>query len=169
MQNRLNGKRIAILATDGFEQSELTSPKQAIENAGGKADIVSPVDGDKVKGWQHGDWGDELPVDVKLDAANPGDYDGLMLPGGVMNPDSLRVNEKALAFVRWFFENGKPVAAICHGPWTLINAGVAEGREARPSRSRRSMKISPPWSRRRRTHPIRQTSRPISAAVRSPQ
>lgn len=129
MQNRLNGKRIAILTSHGFEQSELTSPKEAIENAGGKADVVSPVDGDTVKGWKHTDWGDEIPVDVKLDTANPSDYDGLMLPGGVMNPDSLRTNEKALDFVRWFFENGKPVAAICHGPWTLINAGVAEGRE----------------------------------------
>ena len=129
MAKQLNGKKIAILVTDGFEQVELTSPKDAIENAGGTAHIVSPVDGDKVKGWDSTDWGDELPVDVKLGSASPSDYDGLLLPGGVMNPDNLRVNDEALKFVRWFFENGKPVASICHGPWTLINAGVAEGRK----------------------------------------
>ncbi len=129
MTERLEGKRIAILVDDGFEQVELTSPKDALEKAGAKTDVVSPVDGDKVKGWQHTEWGDEIPVDVQLDDADPNDYDGLLLPGGVMNPDHLRVNEKALAFVRSFFENGKPVASICHGPWTLINAGVAEGRE----------------------------------------
>lgn len=129
MQNRLDGKRIAILVEDGFEQVELSSPKEALENVGARADVVSPVDGDKVKGWQHTKWGDELPVDVKLADADPDDYDGLLLPGGVMNPDHLRVNDDALRFVRSFFEQGKPVASICHGPWTLINAGVVEGRE----------------------------------------
>ena len=128
MAERLAGKRIAILVENGFEQVELTSPKEALEQAGAKVDVVSPVDG-KVKGWEHTDWGDELPVDVRLENANPADYDGLVLPGGVMNPDKLRVNEKALRFVRAFFESGKPVASICHGPWTLINAGVAKGRK----------------------------------------
>lgn len=128
MAKKLEGKRVAILVENGFEQVELTSPKQALEDAGARADVVSPVDG-QVRGWEHTDWGDELPVDVRLEDANPDDYDGLVLPGGVMNPDKLRVNETALRFVRHFFEAGKPVASICHGPWTLINAGVVEGRE----------------------------------------
>lgn len=128
MAKKLEGKRVAILVENGFEQVELTSPKQALEDAGARADIVSPVDG-KVKGWEHTDWGDEFAVDVRLEGANPDDYDSLVLPGGVMNPDKLRVNETAQRFVRHFFEAGKPVASICHGPWTLIDAGVIDGRE----------------------------------------
>jgi protease I len=126
-QQQLNGKKVAILVTDGFEQVELTEPKKALEQAGAAAHIVSPA-GKEVKGWNHTEWGDKFPVDVALDGANPGDYDALLLPGGVMNPDKLRRNEKALQFVRSFFDAGKPVAAICHGPWTLIDAGVVAGR-----------------------------------------
>lgn len=124
----LEGKRIAIVVEKGFEQVELTSPKQALEDAGARADVVSPVEGDTVRGWDRTDWGDEVPVDVRLDDADPADFDALLLPGGVMNPDHLRVNEAARRFVRAFFEEGKPVAAICHGPWTLIDAEVVEGR-----------------------------------------
>jgi protease I len=127
MATQLNGKRIAILVTDGFEQVELTEPKQAIEQAGARAEIVSPAKG-KVKGWNHTEWGDQLPVDVPLEQARPDDYDGLLLPGGVMNPDKLRMNKQAVQFVRAFFDAGKPVAAICHGAWTLIEAGVVGGR-----------------------------------------
>jgi len=123
----LNGMRVAILAADGFEQVELTDPKQALERAGARCDVVSPSEG-KVKGWQHTKWGDELPVDVPLDEADASDYDALLLPGGVMNPDKLRRNEAAQRFVRAFFDRKKPVAAICHGPWTLIDSGVAKGR-----------------------------------------
>ncbi|HEX3871609.1 MAG TPA: type 1 glutamine amidotransferase domain-containing protein [Pirellulales bacterium] len=123
----LQGKRVAILVADGFEQVELEGPKQALEEAAARADIVSPAE-ERVKGWQHTEWGDEFPVDVPLGKANPDDYDALVLPGGVMNPDKLRTNIDALQFVRAFFEAGKPVAAICHGPWTLIDAGVVKGR-----------------------------------------
>ena len=123
----IGGKKVAILVENGFEQVELTDPKQALEQAGAVTHIVSPQT-DKVKGWNHTDWGDEFPVDVQLDQANPQDYDALVLPGGVMNPDYLRINQKAVDFVRSFFEAGKPVAAICHGPWTLIEAGVVSGR-----------------------------------------
>ena len=118
---------MAILVADGFEQVELTEPKKALERAGAVAQIVSPNTG-QVKGWDHTEWGDMLPVDVGLDKADPDDYDALLLPGGVMNPDKLRRNEHALRFVREFFDSGKPVAAICHGPWTLIDAGVVKGR-----------------------------------------
>jgi protease I len=124
---QLDGKRVAILVTDGFEQSELEEPKAALEGAGAITHIVSPA-GSNVKGWRHTEWGDEFPVDVALGAAVPENYDALVLPGGVMNPDKLRRDPKALAFVRSFFEARKPVAAICHGPWTLIDAGVVKGR-----------------------------------------
>lgn len=127
MAQSLNGKKVAILVENGFEQVELTEPKRALEAAGAKTQIVSPQTG-QVKGWQHTDWGDQFPVDVPLARANPKDYDALLLPGGVMNPDKLRANEKAVQFVRSFFEAHKPVAAICHGPWTLIEAGVIKGR-----------------------------------------
>jgi protease I len=123
----LTGKTIAILVENGFEQVELTEPRKALEQAGARTEVVSPQKG-KVKGWNHKEWGDELPVDVRLDDADPTRYDGLLLPGGVMNPDKLRINEKAVRFVRAFFEEGKPVAAICHAPWTLIDAGVVRGR-----------------------------------------
>ena len=124
---QLDGKRVAILVADGFEQSELVKPKEALERAGAATHIVSPAKG-QVKGWQHTEWGDQFPVDVPLAGADPNKYDALLLPGGVMNPDKLRRDEQALAFVRHFFDEGKPVAAICHGPWTLIDAGVASGR-----------------------------------------
>jgi protease I len=127
MAAKLTGKHVALLVTDGFEQSELTSPKAALEEAGATAVIVSPKD-DTVRGWRHTDWGDAFKVDVPLDHASAEDFDGLVLPGGVMNPDKLRMDERALAFVRAFFDERKPVAAICHGPWTLIDAGVAKGR-----------------------------------------
>ena len=127
MPQNLQNKRVAILVADGFEQVELTEPKAALEQAGATTQIVAPKGG-KVKGWQHTDWGDELPVDVQLGDARPDDYDALLLPGGVMNPDKLRTNKEAVQFVRSFFESGKPVAAICHGPWTLIEAGVVHGR-----------------------------------------
>jgi protease I len=125
--NELNNKRIAIAATDGFEQSELLEPRKALEQAGARVDIVSPKPG-KIKGWAEKNWGQEVPVDVVMDTAHAEDYDALVLPGGVMNPDKLRTDVKVLAFVRAFFDSGKPVGAICHGPWTLINAGVVKGR-----------------------------------------
>jgi len=127
MQN-LNGKRIAILVEDGFEQIELTSPKQALDEAGAKTHIISPKR-DKVKGWEFTNWGQEFPVDVVMEQANVNDYDALLLPGGVMNPDKLRMNERAVRFVRSFFEQGKPVASICHGPWMLVEADVVRGRK----------------------------------------
>lgn len=125
---QLNGKKVAILVENGFEQVELTSPKEALEQAGATTHLVSPQH-DQVKGWQHTDWGDEFKVDVPIERANPNDYDALVLPGGVMNPDKLRMNQKAVQFVRAFFEQHKPVASICHGPWTLIEAGVLRGRK----------------------------------------
>lgn len=124
----LDGKKIAILVANGFEEEELTSPKSALEHAGAETAIVSPEDG-KVKAWKYTDWGKVLDVDVPLNSASADDYDALVLPGGVMNPDHLRRNSKALDFVRSFFQTGKPVAAICHGPWTLIDAGVVRGRK----------------------------------------
>src|ERR1041385_5976009 len=128
MNDRLNKKKIAILVADGFEQVEMTGPRKALEEAGAKIDLISPVQG-KVTGWEHTEWGDEFPVDVQLEKANADDYDGLVLPGGVMNPDKLRRNTAALDFVRAFAGAGKPIAAICHGPWTLIDAGVVKGRQ----------------------------------------
>jgi protease I len=124
---KLNGKKIAILVEDGFEQVELTSPKQALEEAGATTHIISPKR-DKVKGWEHTKWGQEFPVDVAIEQANANDYDALLLPGGVMNPDKLRINKSAVRFVRSFFDQRKPVAAICHGPWTLVEADVVKGR-----------------------------------------
>ena len=125
--NNLNGKRVAILATDGVEQSELTEPRKALDQAGAKTVVVSPKSG-KIKAWQHDHWGDEIPVDLGLDSASADTFDALLLPGGVMNPDRLRMNDRAVAFVRRFFEAGKPVAAICHGPWLLVEADVVRGR-----------------------------------------
>ncbi len=127
MANELQGKRIAILATDGFEQSELLKPRDALRQAGADIDIVSLKAG-RIRGWDKTDWGQEIDVDITVDQAQASNYDGLMLPGGVMNPDHLRRDEHVQAFVRDFFSAGKPVAAICHGPWTLIDAGVAKGR-----------------------------------------
>lgn len=127
MANQLRNKRVAVLVDNGFEQSELVEPRQALQDAGAQADIVSPQSG-KVKGWQHTNWGDEVPVDRKLDDARPEEYDALLLPGGVMNPDKLRANPTAVRFVKHFVDSGKPIAAICHGPWTLIEAGGVRGR-----------------------------------------
>jgi protease I len=125
-RDKLTGLRVAILATDGFEQSELIEPRKALDEAGAATEIVSPKDG-RVRGWNHKEWGREVDVDQPLQGADPKDYDALVLPGGVMNPDVLRTNPAAVAFVRSFFEAGKPVAAICHGPWTVIEAGAAQG------------------------------------------
>lgn len=123
----LNGKRVAIVVANGFEQIEMTDPRDALENAGATTELVS-IESDEVKGWNHTEWGDTFAVDVPIDEADPDEYDALLLPGGVMNPDKLRRDERVQKFVRSFFEEGKPVASICHGPWTLIDAGVAKGR-----------------------------------------
>lgn len=127
MANALQGKRIAILVENGFEQVELTEPRQALEQAGATTVIVSPQPG-MVKGWKHTDWGDEFDVTMTLDNARVQDFDGLLLPGGVINPDRLRMNPGAVAFVRAFYDAKMPIAAICHGPWTLIDADVVRGR-----------------------------------------
>jgi protease I len=127
MAEQLRGKRVAALVANGFEQVELTEPKRALEEAGAIVDIVSPETGE-VRGWQHKAWGDALPVDTPLEAARASDYDALLLPGGVMNPDHLRMNPKAVELVRQFASAGKPIAAICHGPWTLVEADAVRGR-----------------------------------------
>jgi protease I len=114
------------LATDGFEQVELTEPKKILENAGAKVDVLSIKEG-KIKGWDKTDWGDTVKVDGLVANAKPADYDALVLPGGQINPDKLRIDKSAVAFVKDFAQTGKPVAAICHGPWTLIEAGVVKG------------------------------------------
>ena len=123
----LQGKKVAILATDGFEQSELLEPRKALDEAGATTQVVSPA-GKKIKGWDQKDWGKEVSVDVPLDSANAEEFDALLLPGGVMNPDQLRLNPTAVQFVKQFTDAGKPVAAICHGPWTLLEAGAVRGR-----------------------------------------
>ncbi len=123
----LKGLKVAILVTDGFEQVELVEPRKALDQAGAQTRIVSPK-GDRVRAWNFTDWGKELPVDVALDRARPEDFDTLLLPGGVINPDALRIQPKAVAFAKAFFDAGKPVAAICHGPWTIIETGAARGR-----------------------------------------
>ncbi len=123
---KLHGKKVAILVADGFEQVEMTEPRRALDEAGAQTILISPS-GPEVKGWQHTEWGDKFKVDLPLNDARPDEFDALLLPGGVMNPDKLRMNSKAVQFVRHFFESGKPVAAICHGPWTLAEAGVIKG------------------------------------------
>ena len=123
----LAGKKVAVVVADGFEQDELLSPVEALNNAGAETVIISPAEG-KVKGWKHTDWGKKVKVDLPLADADPEEFDALLLPGGVMNPDKLRRDPAALDFVRSFFTAGKPVGAICHGPWTLIDAGVVKGR-----------------------------------------
>jgi protease I len=123
----LQGKKVAILVADGFEQSEFVEPRESIQRAGATSHTVSPNER-QVRGWQHTDWGDYFAVDVKLNEAVAADYDALLLPGGLFNPDTLRINEQALVFVRSIFNAGKAIAAICHGPWILISAGVVSGR-----------------------------------------
>ncbi|MGA8289905.1 MAG: type 1 glutamine amidotransferase domain-containing protein [Acidobacteriaceae bacterium] len=126
--NNLSGKKIAILSTDGFEQVELTEPKKALEQAGAKTVVISPHSGE-IKGWKSAEWGDKVKVDRELKSAKADDYDALLIPGGVMNPDKLRMDPTAINFVKKFFDSGKPVAAICHGPQMLIEAGVVKGRK----------------------------------------
>ena len=128
MNNLLNNKKIAILATDGFEEVELTEPRKALEREGAKVEVVS-ISAGKIKSWDHDHWSKEYEVDKTLTDAHPDEYNGLLLPGGVMNPDLLRANDKAVSFTRKFFSDGKPIAAICHGPWTLIETGALEGRK----------------------------------------
>ena len=127
-QAELNGLKVAILVTDGFEQVEMTEPRKALDGAGAITSIVSPKDG-RVRAWKFTEWGDEYRVDLKLDRAQPQDFDALLLPGGVINPDKLRTQPEAVAFVKAFFDAGKPVATICHGPWTIIEAGAVRGRQ----------------------------------------
>lgn len=126
MDSKLDGLRVAILATDGFEQSELLEPRRALDSAGATTEVISPK-GPQIKGWSHADWGQRVDVDQTLAQADADDFDALVLPGGVMNPDALRMNAAAVAFVKSFFDAGKPVAAICHGPWTVVEAGEASG------------------------------------------
>lgn len=126
-KHNLSNKKIAILVTDGFEQVEFTKPKAAVEEAGGKVEVISLKSGE-VQGFHHAEKADKFKVDKTVDSVKPDDYHGLILPGGVHNPDALRVNEDAVKFVRGFFEQHKPVAAICHGPWMLVEAGVVKGR-----------------------------------------
>lgn len=127
MASDIKGKKVAILTENGFEEVELTSPMNALVQAGVEVHVISPQAG-KVKAWNKEAWGIEVPVDKVLDSANPEDYDMLILPGGVMNPDTLRTNKKAVQFAQHFIEQGKPVAAICHGPQTLIETGMLDGR-----------------------------------------
>jgi len=125
---RLTDKKVAMLVSDGFEQVEMTEPRKALEAAGASVEIVSPASG-RVKGWKTREWGDEFDVDVVLAAADVDDYDALVLPGGVMNPDRLRTLPEARAFVRAFFDAIKAIAAICHGPWTLVDADAVKGKK----------------------------------------
>ncbi len=123
----LKGIKVAILVTDGFEQVELLKPREALDKAGAETKVVSLKEG-PVKGWDMTKWGKEVPADLTVENAKPDEFDALLLPGGVINPDKLRMDPQAVTFVRTFFDSGKPVAAICHGPWTIIEAGVARGR-----------------------------------------
>jgi len=123
----LQGKKVAVLVENGFEQVELTSPVERLRQEGAEVTIVSPQSG-TVKGWKMKEWGDEFDVDLSLDEAQPDAFDALLLPGGQMNPDRLRLNENAVGFVKEFYASGKPIAAICHAPWTLVEAGVVNGK-----------------------------------------
>lgn len=127
INDELKGKRVAILVANGFEQSELMEPKKALDAAGAKTTIVSPEQ-KEVRGWADKNWGASVPVDVLLDAASVEQFDALLLPGGVMNPDTLRMNPRAVKFVKAFAESEKPIAAICHGPWTLVEADAVRGK-----------------------------------------
>jgi protease I len=143
---RLKGKRIAILATEGVEQSELEQPREALDQAGADTDLISPK-GEEIHAWDENDFGDTFQVDISLEDARPENYDGLLLPGGVMNPDKLRLQPNAVEFVRAFFAAGKPVAAICHGPQLLIEADVVRGRKVTsyPSVKRDLMNAGANW------------------------
>ena len=134
MTANIRNKTIAILATDGFEQSELIEPLTKLKETGATVHVVAPKSGE-IRGWNHGGWGESVPVDRTLDEASANDYDALVLPGGVMSPDALRMDDNAVGFVRAFFVDGKPVSAICHGPQVLIDAGVLEGRRVTSYRS----------------------------------
>lgn len=127
MSDLLKGKKVAVLVANGFEEVELTDPIRALKREGADVDIVSP-EKDKVKAWSKSNWSDNYDVDVHLNNANASEYNALLLPGGRINPDYLRANDKAVNFVKSFFENGKPIAAICHGPWTMIETGALKGR-----------------------------------------
>jgi protease I len=127
MANQLEGKKVAIVVTDGFEQVEMTEPRKALDQAGATTKIVSLKSG-KIQGMHHDEKGDKFDVDLTVEEARPDDFDALMIPGGLFNPDQLRADENVLAFTRHFFDEGKPVAAICHGPWVLVDAEVVQGR-----------------------------------------
>jgi protease I len=127
MPSESKSKRVAILVTNGFEQVEMTAPRKALEEAGFKADLVSPAKGE-VQGWKHDEKADKFRVDVELNSANPAEYVALLLPGGVRNPDEMRMIPEAVEFVKSFFEDSKPVAAICHGPWMLVEADAVRGK-----------------------------------------
>jgi protease I len=126
-KKNLNGKKVAILVDEGFEQVELIKPRKALDKAGAETKVVSPQEG-QIRGWNLKKWGKWVEVDIPLDSANPSEFDALLLPGGVMNPDKLRINPKAVDFVKHFVDSGKPIASICHGPWTLIEADGVQGR-----------------------------------------
>ena len=131
MSKQLDGKRIAILATDGFEQVELTEPKKNLEKAGAKVMVLSVAKTPKeIKGWDKTDWGDKVTVDGLVSEANPSDFDALVLPGGQINPDKLRMDQDAVSFVKRFAQTGKTIAAICHGPWMLVEADLVRGKTA---------------------------------------
>jgi protease I len=127
MANELQGKRVAFIATEGVEQAELTEPWKAVERAGGRPELISIEEGE-VQAWEHFDKGDTFKVDRTIEEAQADDYDALVLPGGVANPDQLRADENVVSFIREFARSGKPIGVICHGPWTLIEAGVVQGR-----------------------------------------
>jgi protease I len=126
MAEQLKGRRVAALVANGFEQAELLEPKKALEEAGARVEVISPEQGE-VKGWNHTDWGERVKVDRRLEDARADEYDALLLPGGVMNPDKLRMNRHAVEFVKQLAAAGKPIAVICHGPWTLVEADVVRG------------------------------------------
>ncbi|MEA5123578.1 type 1 glutamine amidotransferase domain-containing protein [Xanthomonas floridensis] len=128
MSYSLSGKTIAVLATDGFEQSELLEPKRLLESWGAKVDVIASGDADTIRAWNHTDWGQSVAVDRSLDKAMAQDYDALVLPGGVLNPDTLRTNTQAISFIRAFATANKPVAAICHGPWLLLESDLVRDR-----------------------------------------
>ncbi|WP_285446279.1 type 1 glutamine amidotransferase domain-containing protein [Xanthomonas sp. fls2-241-TYG-148] len=129
MTHSLSGKTVAVLATSGFEQSELQEPKRLLESWGATVEVIAPGDDAQIRGWNHTGWGDSVPVDTPLAQAKPDRYDALVLPGGVINPDNLRTNTQAIDFIRSVAANGKPVAAICHGPWLLVESGLVRDRK----------------------------------------